>query len=308
MSNAISPSNVLHAEASCAVRWKKYPASSPSLPRAITKAASPHSFYTVRLLVDRGRVHDAFRAYAYFRWVDDSLDSGTLSEAERLAFIQRQQRLIACSYRGEVVPNLCAEEQLLADVIHADPALDSGLALYIHNLLWVMVFDAHRRGRVISEVELTEYSYRLAAAVTESLHYFIGHNADSPHDETRYLAVVGAHITHMLRDTYDDLAAGYFNVPAELLDRHGLTPHDVSSEPYVEWVKSRVAQARDCFAVGRRYLDRVGSRRCRLAGYAYMARFEHVLDCIEADGYQLRPSYPELKYRTLVWYAIRQAV
>ena len=46
-----------------------------SLASAITKAASTQTYYTIRFLVDRPRMDDAFRAYAYFRWVDDVLDA-----------------------------------------------------------------------------------------------------------------------------------------------------------------------------------------------------------------------------------------
>jgi len=44
--------------------------------------------------------------------------------------------------------------------------------------------------------------------------------------------------------------------------------------------------------------------RCRLAGYAYMARFTGVLDAIEREGYLLRPAYPE---RTRLRYGLRMA-
>ncbi len=40
----------------------------------ITKAASRQTYYTIRLLVDRNLVDDAYRTYAYFRWVDDALE------------------------------------------------------------------------------------------------------------------------------------------------------------------------------------------------------------------------------------------
>ena len=42
---------------------------------SITKAASKQTYYTIRFLVDRDRVDDAYRAYGYFRWVDDVLDA-----------------------------------------------------------------------------------------------------------------------------------------------------------------------------------------------------------------------------------------
>ena len=48
---------------------------SQTLAAAITKAASTQTYYTFRLLGDRERVEDAYRAYAYFRWVDDTLDA-----------------------------------------------------------------------------------------------------------------------------------------------------------------------------------------------------------------------------------------
>ena len=59
------------------------------------------------------------------------------------------------------------------------------------------------------------------------------------------------------------------------------------------WVRDRVELARSCFTTGRRYLAGVENARCRLAGHAYVARFEWVLDAIERDGYRLREAYPE---------------
>ena len=44
-----------------------------TLAPSITKTASKQTYYTIRFLVDRERVADAYRAYAYFRWVDDTL-------------------------------------------------------------------------------------------------------------------------------------------------------------------------------------------------------------------------------------------
>jgi phytoene/squalene synthetase len=127
------------------------------------------------------------------------------------------------------------------------------------------------------------------------MHYFIGHCCFSPHDETRYLAVAGAHITHMLRDTFDDVQAGYYNIPREVLESNHIQPQDVQSKAYRDWVKSRVLLARKYFQAGRRYLGRVANPHCRLAGLAYTARFEWLLDTMEQEGYLLRPEYSERK-------------
>jgi phytoene/squalene synthetase len=269
--------------------------SDPSLAAAITRAASKQTYYTIRFLVDPPLIDDAYRAYAYFRWVDDWLDEGAHPRTERLAFVRRQQALIDFCYRGETPADLTPEESLLADLIGHHPRENSGLRTYIDNMMAVMAFDADRRGRLISQRELDTHTHWLASAVTEAMHHFIGHNCDSPRGGTRYLAVTGAHITHMLRDALEDAKAGYYNIPRKLLTAHGIAPWDVDNPVYRDWVKGRVQEARACFKAGRAYLAQVESLRCRLAGYAYTYRFEVVLDYIEREGYLLRAHYPERK-------------
>jgi phytoene/squalene synthetase len=159
-----------------------------------------------------------------------------------------------------------------------------------------MAFDAHRRGRWVTEQELDHYTERLSVAVTDALHYFIGHTSAPPVCAARYFPAQAAHITHMLRDTWEDMALGYVNVPGELLASNGIDPRDVESAPYRAWVKRRVRLARSCFTQGAGYLDLVKSGRCRLAGYAYMARFAGLLDTIEREEYRIRPAYPEFTH------------
>ena len=60
------------------------------LAREITRSSSKQSYYTTRFLVDRKLQNDCFRAYAYFRWVDDVIDISAESQEERIAFIKRQ--------------------------------------------------------------------------------------------------------------------------------------------------------------------------------------------------------------------------
>jgi squalene/phytoene synthase len=262
---------------------------------SITESASKQTYYTIRLLVDRERVEDAYRAYAYFRWVDDTLDEGSVSASKRLTFLERQKSLLEKCYQGSFPQNATVEENLMIELMRNDHDKNSGLRSYLRHMIQVMEFDAVRRGRLISQAELNEYTSWLATAVTEAMHYFIGHNSYSPRDETRYLAVTGAHITHMLRDTFDDLEAGYYNIPREVLEANNIGPYDAHSTAYRAWVKSRLQLARRCFEAGRDYLARVGEPRCQLAGMAYTARFEWVLDEIEREDYCLRPDYSERK-------------
>jgi hypothetical protein len=266
-----------------------------NLASTITKAASKQTYYTIRFLVDRERVEDAYRAYAYFRWVDDVLDKDSGSDSERMSFIARQKSLLESCYRGESPRDVDIQENILVELIQHDQEKNSGLKAYLHNMMLVMDFDVRRRGRLISQAELSDYTRWLAIAVTECLHYFIGHNDFSPHDATRYLAVSAAHIAHMLRDTADDLQIGYYNIQREVLEANHIWSQDVKSEAFHAWVKSRVDLAREYFKAGKEYFSRVQNLRCRLAGIAYISRFEWVLDTIEREGYILRPRYDERK-------------
>lgn len=261
----------------------------------ITKAASKQTYYTIRFLVDRDRVDDAYRAYGYFRWVDDTLDAESISGPERIAFLERQKSLLENCYRGETFRDANIQEKMLVELIQHDHEKNSGLQLYLRNMMQVMDFDVKRRDRLISQVELNEYTRWLATAVMEAIHYFIGHDDFSPHDETRYLAVAGAHIVHMLRDTFDDMQLGYYNAPHEVLETNHIERQDVQSEPYRLWVKSRVQLAREYFRAGKDYFARVENPRCRLACFAYIARFEWLLDTVEREDYRLRPQYSERK-------------
>ena len=272
----------------------------PNLASAVTKAASKQTWYTIRFLVDRPRVDDAYRAYAYFRWVDDILDDATSSgpaaredeRVVRLRFLARQHELLNACLAGHEPAVTDPHEAMLVELVRHADASDERLDAYLRHMMLVMEFDARRRGRLVTGQELDNYTRWLAIAVTEAMHYFIGHDSATPRDETRYLAVSGAHIVHMLRDTYADVRAGYFNVPREVLEASSIGPDDVRCDAYRRWVEERAGLGRAYLDAGRRYFRRVDSRRHRLAGLAYIERFEWVLDALERDHFTVRQEYP----------------
>jgi len=274
---------------------------SRTLASAITRSASKQTYYTIRLLVDRPLVDDAYRAYAYFRWVDDVLDAeaasgsgwGEPDRSERQSFLDRQKSLMDQCIGGAAPRPGCAQEAMLVELIqNADPG-DAGLDAYLRHMMAVMDFDVRRRGRLITQAELNDYTRDLAIAVSAAMHYFIGHGAATPDDDTRYLAVSGAHILHMLRDTYADVEAGYFNVPREVLDSYSIGPGAIHCDAYRRWVADRVQLARTYLEAGRAYFARVQNWRHQLAGLAYVARFEWLIEALERDGFTVRPHYDD---------------
>ena len=276
------------------------------LPARITKRGSRQTYYTFRFLVGGDHQQDAYRAYAYFRWLDDLLDCDRGTRAEKLTLVNRQRDLLDACYRKQPGSIACPEEQMLADLVRNDHEESSGLQYYLRNMMGLMAFDVERCGRWITLAELTNYSHMLSTGVTELLFYFIDHDDLSPRNEDRYQAVRGAHIAHMLRDLLDDIDLGYINIPAELLETHQITLGDLDNEAFRAWILERVKLAHQCFATGRKYFARVKSLRCRLAAHAYLARFEWMLMTIQREDYHLRRVYPERKsMRASGWMAWR---
>jgi hypothetical protein len=67
----------------------------------------------------------------------------------------------------------------------------------------------------------------------------------------------------------------------------------VHTDAYRAWVEGRVQLARTHFDAARAYFARVQSPRHRLAGLAYMARFEWLIETLEREDFLLRPRYEE---------------
>lgn len=278
------------------------------LARSITRKGSIQTYYTARLMVDKDLADDFFRAYAYFRWIDDVIDVTAKSDEERLSFISYQRRLIDSLYEHKTVPDLVPEEEILQDLINNDRGENSGLQSFIRNMFAIIEFDAHRKGRLISGDELDWYVNTLGKSVTEGLLYFIGNGNPYPESEHRYQAGIAAHISHLLRDTDQDNRDGFFNIPQEYLKDFNINEGDVSDSAYKDWVRKRVEVARGLFAEGKRYLDELDVLRCKIVGYWYSVRFEVVLDTIERDDYLLREEYHERRqvstWLRIIWVGI----
>lgn len=276
-----------------------------TMAQSITRTGSKQTYFTAQLLVDKDLVNDFYKAYAYFRWVDDFIDIESQSKDERISFVKRQRFLLDSFYNHELPDNLVPEEMIVADLIGNDNGDTSGLRSFITNMFAIIEFDAYRRGRIIKRSELTWYTDSLSQSVTDGLQYFIGNGSPYPGGENQYLAAAAAHIAHLLRDTIRDLEDGFINIPQEYLAEHGISPEDVHSPPYLAWVQNRVKQAKEYFREGKLYLDSLDVLRCKIMGYWYCARFEGVLNIIERDGFKLRADYKkEFVWLKMLWLSV----
>ena len=171
--------------------------------------------------------------------------------------------------------------------------MDIRLKSFINNFMAIIEFDAFRKGRLISQEELSWYSSCVGKGVTDGLLYFIGNGHFHPATDNRYLAATAAHIVHMLRDMVVDTQDGFINIPREYLEAHGISPEEMNSPPYRAWVQQQVELARQYFQEGKQYFNQLDVLRSKIVGYWYCVRFEIILDAIEGDGYVLRADYHE---------------
>ncbi len=269
----------------------------PALAHSITRDGSKQTYFIGRFMVDKDLKDDFFRAYAYFRWVDNIVDITSRSDDERILFINRQKDLIDYLYNNKTVDSLLLEEKMVVDLINhgsnKSQEKNSSLQSYIRNFLAVIEFDAGRNGRSISQKELTWYSDCLGKAVTDGVQYFIGNGYLYPDNDRHYQAAIAAHITHLLRDMLVDLEDGFINIPDEYLLARGISPQDTESPQFRDWVETRVKKAREYFHEGKQYLEELDVLRCKVVGFWYCARYEYILDIIEQDNYLLRREYKE---------------
>jgi phytoene/squalene synthetase len=282
------------------------------LARSITRKSSKQSYYTAKFMVDNCLEEDCYRAYSYFRWVDDVVDTTCQTRDQRVSFIQRQKILVDQLFDKQRPDDLTAEEEIIADLIQNNCEDNSKLRSYIVNFLAIIEFDAHRKGRLITQNELTWYSKRLGIAVTDAIQYFICNGHPYPEDEAQYLAATAAHMVHMLRDMREDVAEGYINIPREYLEQYNIEPGDFESPAMRNWVKSQIELAKRYSSAGKRYLDGLDVLRCKIVGYWYCLRFEGVIKTIEKEGYILRTHYPKqymlFSYLRFAWMGISISV
>lgn len=277
------------------------------LAKSITRSASKQSYYTAKFMVDMELVNDFYRAYAYFRWVDDIIDETPLSLEERTLFILSQRKLIDSLYKNEKTLELSRGEQIISDLIKHDKEKNSKLQSFIRNMFAIVEFDAHRKDELISVEQLEWYSNCLAKSVTDGLQYFIGNGHSYPSAKNQYQAAKAAHIMHLLRDMVTDIENGFINIPREYLVANDLNPTQIDHPAMRLWVKGRVNLARQYFREGNEYLNGLKVLRCKIVGQWYCARFEKVLKKIERDDYLLCNSYNERRRGSGVFKMMRLA-
>jgi phytoene/squalene synthetase len=270
------------------------------LARRMTWRGSKQSFLVGQFLVDRKLRNDFFRAYAYFRWIDDMIDEVIPTRRGRIEFIDRQSELIRSIYSNQEIKIENEEEEILLDLIKNDKSTHNGLKSFIEKMFSIIEFDTLRKDSVIREEELDLYNKMLGISVVDGLQYFIGHQHLYSASANRYEAAIAAHKTHLLRDMKKDFKNGFYNIPLEIIGKDHSLDLDILQYIHRDWIKEQVEEARQGFQIGKQYIENMQVLRCKIAAILYSFRFKIILDKIEKDGFILREKYYEFR-KPITW-------
>lgn len=261
------------------------------LAREITKKSGLETYYIIKFLADKHKVNDAYKAYAYFRWLDDQIDENLKNRKDKQKFIKRQKTIIELSYRRKKPAIVHPQERMITELIENDSKPNSKLKSYIMNFFSIIAFDAGRKDKIIPEKKLNWYSETIGKAATDCILYFIGNNISYTESTDQYKAASAAHIVHSLRDLKHDLKTGYINIPKEFLEKNKSDITNISDYELIPWVKNRTGLAKRYFESGKKYIKKLPNPKCKLAAILYCLRFEPLIFIIEKDKYILRENY-----------------
>jgi phytoene synthase len=145
------------------------------------------------------------------------------------------------------------------------------------------------RGRYATFDALVRYCHRVASSVGLACVHVFGFRDKAALDAAVDLGIA-LQLTNILRDLKEDAALGRIYLPAEDLQRFGVTERDIiegrRTPEFFELMKFEVARARDYFRRGERLFGCL-SRWIRPCPIAMSCAYRRILDSIEAHGYDV---------------------
>lgn len=184
-------------------------------------ARHSRSFHFAARLFPAAERAQVARIYAYCRVTDDLVDRPGRGAAGGEAVLEEWLRLSRQAYRGE--PTGLA----LLDAVMGEMAAHAIPFAYAAELVEGMRMDL-RAARFDTLAALRVYTYRVAAVVGLWLTELAGVREPAVLERAASLGHA-MQLTNILRDVGEDWRAGRLYLPAELLDRHGLSEADIGA-------------------------------------------------------------------------------
>lgn len=264
-----------------------------AIAKAITKKSNLTTYWLVNVFGDRSAKDYSFLIYAYFRWVDDFIDSPDRSYEEKMRFIQRQNQLLTDLYagNGNEPASLRLEEKFALHFAYFDSQINNSLKEDILRFFAVLERDVLRGGAPKTILEAYRLMRLESIAYMNLVRYFITGQRCEAEDPEEYYAGIGCKIVHLLRDFAEDLDQGRANISEEEKELYGVDLGRINDSNFREWVKAKARLADECLRKGVNALHRSESFKYKLASLLYCARYQEILGKIKSNNYCLASRY-----------------
>jgi phytoene synthase len=248
----------------------------------ITRTEARNFYYGIRLLPPEKR--NALSAlYALARRIDD-IGDGDLPTAEKAAALAAVRKDL-----GHLDHPEDPDDPVLAAVADAARRFPVPIGAF-EELVDGVTMDISEQVRIADFDELVHYCRCVAGSVGRLCLSIFGSDPDAP-EAPQYADQLGIALqqTNILRDVREDLLGGRVYLPADELERHGVTLRlddaGVLDDPQARlagYLRFAAARAEDWYALGWRlvpYLDRRSAASCK----AMAGIYHHLLTRIEAN-------------------------
>lgn len=263
------------------------PATAPNLRAAYAAARNicrrhARSFYFSSFFLGRRKRKHAYAVYAFCRGIDDAVDVGDPAKVdERYAAFARTLDSV---YDGPLITTGLSEEQSLA--LHA--FADTVRICDIPKKYFLDLAHGCRMDLTISRyatwAELENYCYHVAGVV--GLVMCRVFDLREPAAEKQAVLMGNAmQLTNILRDVEEDWLRGRVYLPAEDLERFGVTEQHLASRLLTPGVRDlmafEIARARSLFLAGAEGLMHLPNDGSRLTASAMSVIYAGILGAIE---------------------------
>lgn len=264
------------------------------------------SFYFASHVLPAQKRYDAYAVYAFCRHVDDQIDLAP-DEAARLRALADLSHLLHAAYQTDEPPENFEGSLPWLRAFRETVQRRSIPASYFEDLLKGVEMD---RGRVRLQTweELDLYCYHVASVVGLIMVHVLTDPAPELLKPARDLGTA-MQLTNILRDIAEDWQRDRLYLPAEELEKFGLTADDIAQrrmgDSFRAMMRFQIGRARAYYSyggLGIAALPADGSRFCaQLMSTIYGA----ILDEIERADYDVFRGRVRVSFARKLWLAFR---
>jgi phytoene synthase len=270
--------------------------------RAVARARAKNFYYSF-VLLDPDRKSAMCAVYAFMRYCDDLSDE---PGATRTA-MDRWREALAEAFAGR--PDSSPVWPAFLDTVARYEIPHE----YFHDMIEGVASDIGAPRAIGTFQELYDYCYRVASVVGLTTSHIFGFTSDRAKQDALPLAEkcgIAFQLTNILRDVKEDAELGRIYLPAEDLERFGVSVDDLAqgmrTERFGALMEFEIARAREYYRVSRPLLGLVRPQ-ARASLWALIAIYGGLLERIAESHYDVLRYRISLGVPEKLWIVARAA-